>query len=88
MVLCPVLLIKMMKIQKKAIEHALAQLNEVEQYKVYSHVSKTAESLDIENDKKQRLLNEMSEAQQKYITDNVKEAKIWLQTLLEDLNGA
>ena len=77
----------MMKIQKKAIEHVLAKLNEIEQYKVYSHVSKTAENLNIENDKKQKLLNEMTDAQQKYITDNVKEAKIWLQTLLEDLNG-
>jgi ABC-type phosphate transport system auxiliary subunit len=77
-----------MKIQKKAIEHVLAKLNEVEQCKVYSHVSKTAEILEIDNDKKLKLLNEMSDAQQKYITASVKEAKIWLQTLLEDLNGS
>jgi uncharacterized membrane-anchored protein YhcB (DUF1043 family) len=77
-----------MKIQKKAIEHSLAKLNEVDQYKVYSHVSKTAEKLEIENYKKQRLLNEMSEAQQAYMTDSIKEAKKWLQVLLEDLNGA
>jgi uncharacterized membrane-anchored protein YhcB (DUF1043 family) len=75
-----------MKLQKKAIEHVLAKLNDVEQYKVYSHVSKTAGTLEIENDKKQKLLNELSDAQEMYIIGNVREAKIWLEVLLEGFN--
>tara|TARA_X000001382_G_C3165613_1_gene177746 strand:+ start:1172 stop:1408 length:237 start_codon:yes stop_codon:yes gene_type:complete len=78
----------MMRIQNKVVEHVSDLLDSIETFEVYSRVSKVIESFDIERDQKHEILNQMTEAQNKYITNNVEEAKEWIKTLLEDLNGA
>ncbi len=77
-----------MRIQNKVVEHVSDLLDSIETFEVYSRVSKVIESFDIERDQKHEILNQMTEAQNKYITNNVEEAKEWIKTLLEDLNGA
>lgn len=76
-----------MELQTKAIEHSLRQLKMADYHKVYSNVSAIITSLGIDDKKKRKILDEMSESHQKFISDKVNEAEAWLSVLLKDLKA-
>jgi hypothetical protein len=75
----------MMEIQKKVIIHVFDELQKIEAYKVYSHVSSICDEFGVDDKVKQRLLKEMDKASKAYIEGNIEAVKGWLRSLLKDL---
>jgi hypothetical protein len=70
-------------LEKKAIQHSVDVLKEVDQYKLYSLLKSSLEDQNIEQSLMRRILEDFQSNIQRTHSGKIKEVQGWLETLLK-----